>query len=271
MNIATAGEFPVHCRRWRQLRKLSQLELALAADVSQRHVSWLETGRSQPSRDMVLRLSEAMDIPLRERNNLLRAAGFAALYRESPLDGPDMGPVLDALNRVLSHHEPLPAVVVDRFWNVRKMNNAAQLMLGVAGDVEALQRRIGGGDVVNLALLTLHPEGLRRYISNWQQAGPSFIRRLRCEAHASGDPQLQSTLTRFIELAGPVEEGVFSDPLLPVLPLELDVDGFALSLFSVISTFGTPQDVTTDELRVEAFYPGDDATRQFFEAAGAAG
>ena len=271
MNIATAGEFPVHCRRWRQLRKLSQLELALAADVSQRHVSWLETGRSQPSRDMVLRLSEAMDIPLRERNVLLQSAGFSAAYSESSLGDPVMEPVLHALQHVLEHHDPLPAFVVDRHWNVRMQNKAAGLLLSVAGDPGELMAELGHPGEVNLALLTLHPRGLGQYITNWGAAAPSFVRRLRHEAAASGDPALQARIAEVIELADvdPETTGV-AGGLLPVLPLEVDLHGTALSLFSVISTFGTPQDITTDELRVEAFYPSDSATRQFFHDIAAA-
>lgn len=267
MTSATAGDFQSQCRRWRQLRKLSQLDLALAADVSQRHVSWLETGRSKPSREMVLRLSEAMEIPLRERNVLLQSAGFASVYSESSLEEPAMVPVLDALDRILAHHDPLPAVVVDRVWNVKRMNGAAKAMLALATDPAAL-REPGTGEI-NLALLTLHPGGLRPYIANWQQAAPSFIRRLRSEALASGDPAVQATFARFIEAAGPVPPGDSPEQgLLPVLPLELALGDAALSLFSVISTFGTPQDITTDELRIEAFYPGDEATRDFFAAAG---
>lgn len=265
MTAASTGDFQTQCRRWRQFRKLSQLELALAADVSQRHVSWLETGRSKPSRDMVMRLSEAMEIPLRERNVLLRAAGFAAVYGESTLEEPAMAPVLDALNHLLEHHEPLPAVVIDRFWNVKKLNQAAGLMLSLAGDPQYMRDRIGAGGELNLALLTLHPEGLRQYIANWEQAAPSFIRRLRVEALACGDPEVQATFARYIAHAGPVAAtDTVADSLLPVLPLELDIDGLQLSLFSVISTFGTPQDITTDELRIEAFYPTDEHTRQFF-------
>jgi transcriptional regulator with XRE-family HTH domain len=262
---ATAQNFQSLCRQWRQFRKLSQLDLALAANVSQRHVSWLETGRSRPSREMVVRLSDAMDIPLRERNILLQRAGYSAAYRESPLDEPAMAPVLDAPNHVLQHHEPLPAVVVDRFWNVKKKNRAADLMLGIGGDPERMLENIGADGELNLALLTLHPQGLRPYISNWQQAAPSFIRRLKSEALASADPQLQSRLATYIELAGPMDQGdPVGERLLPVLPLELNINGLQLSLFSVISTFGTPQDITTDELRVEAFYPTDACTEEFF-------
>jgi transcriptional regulator with XRE-family HTH domain len=270
--VATKVEnFRSVCRQWRQFRKMSQLDLALAANISQRHISWLETGRSSPSRAMVIRLSDAMDIPLRERNILLQSAGFASAYRETTLNEPAMAPVLDALNHVLLHHEPLPALVVDRFWNVKRKNRAADLLLGIEGDTDAMLQRIGADGEINLALLTLHPQGLRPYIKNWQQVAPSFVRRLKSEALASGDSKVRDHLARYIELAGPiVDADPAADPvnnsLLPVLPLELDIHGLQLSLFSVISTFGTPQDITTDELRIEAFYPTDLKTRQFFQS-----
>ncbi len=271
MTALTDNGFQALCREWRRLRKLSQLDLALAADVSQRHVSWLETGRSQPSRAMVLRLSEAMDIPLRERNVLLQSAGFTPAYRESSLEEPAMGPVLDALQRVLQHHEPLPAFVVDRHWDVRLQNAAARLLLGAAGDPEELMGELGCPGAINLALLTLHPRGLGRFITNWEQAAPSFIRRLRQDARASGDRGLQDRIQAITELADiDADSASTADALLPVLPLEIDLQGNALSLFSVISTFGTPQDITTDELRVEAFYPADAATQQFFHDVAAA-
>jgi len=264
---AASQSFPIVCRQWRQFRKLSQLDLALAADISQRHVSWLETGRSRPSRDMVIRLSDALEIPLRERNVLLQSAGFSAAYNESKLDEPAMAPVLEALNHVLEHHEPFPAVVVDRLWNIKKKNRAADLILGIDGNPQELLQRIGDGQEINLALLTLHPQGLRRYISNWQQSAPAFIRRLKCEALACGDPKMQQLFTQYIELAGLVDSASPIDAkLLPVLPLELKVGELELSLFSVISTFGTPQDITTDELRIEAFYPTDAETEGFFRS-----
>lgn len=269
-NLGTGG-FNDLFREWRQFRRISQLELALSANVSQRHVSWLETGRSRPSRDMVLRLAEALDIPLRERNALLQAAGYAALYNESSLQDPVMAPVEHALRQVLSHHEPLPAFVVDRAWNVRMDNRAGSLLLSAAGDPESLMADWGQAGEINLALLTLHPQGLRRYITNWGEAAPHFVRRLRQEATASGDRALQEKMSAITELAEIADDAVsLSDALLPVLPLEIDLNGIALSLFSVISTFGTPQDITTDELRVEAFYPTDEATEQFFrDVAGA--
>lgn len=274
MNLAIADNFQALCREWRKFRQLSQLDLALAAEVSQRHVSWLETGRSQPSREMVIRLSEAMNIPIRERNVLLKSAGFSAIYSESSLEDPVMKPVMNALNHVLKNHEPLPAVVIDRFWNVKKQNQAALLLnLGAS---EALQTQITNQQgEINLALLTLHPNGLRRYISNWDEAAPAFIQRLKDEAVASGDQSVKTMFSEFITSAGDLKIDASLAPtipgkLLPILPLNLDIDGLKLSLFSVITTFGTPQDITTDELRIEAFYPTDKVTEDFFQSMAAA-
>lgn len=265
MSSVTGQPFQHLCREWRQFRKLSQLDLALQANVSQRHVSWLETGRSKPSREMVLQLSQAMDIPLRERNVLFRAAGFAPAYNETQLDEPTMAPVLDALRLVLDHHDPLPAVVVDRLWNMKMTNNAAQLLLSVSGDPQAMHAAFSVNGELNLALLCLHPEGLRNNIANWDEAAPAFIRRLKGEAAASGSDDVQRCFTEFIALAGPVpDSNPMTQGLLPVLPLELHVGDLQLSLFSVIATFGTPQDITTDELRIESFYPTDATTNNFF-------
>lgn len=267
MHSAQASNFQAICRAWRQTRKLSQLDLALAANVSQRHVSWLETGRSKPSREMVMRLSEAMEIPLRERNLLFQAAGYAAAYQETELDEPAMAPVREALEHVLTYHQPLPAVVVDRFWNVKMKNAAAQMLLGLAEGIDVIMDEVSRGGDINLALLTLHPKGLRQYMVNWEQAAPAFLRRLHNEALASGDTLLQEKFAELADMAGDVDTLSHTpEHLLPVLPLELRMGDASLSLFSVISTFGTPQDITTDELRIEAFYPTDAATASFFAA-----
>ena len=262
MTVATQLGFHSECKKWRQFRKLSQLDLALEADISQRHISYLETGRSQPSREMVLRLANAMDVPLRERNSLLQAAGFAGEFQESQLDEPQMAPVLDAVNRVLEYHDPLPAILVDRFWEVKKANRAAQHLFDMAASVTGMTHQ----GPLNIALMTLHPNGMRNFISNWQQVLPLFIRRLRSEAAASGDPEVQERLHEFLRLAGPIGESqVNSADLLPVMPVKLQLGEVNLSLFSVISTFGTPQDITTDELRMEAFYPTDQQTEAYFK------
>jgi len=262
MNIQT-NNFTKNLREWRKLRKMSQLELALAADVSQRHVSWLETGRSQPSREMVLRLSEAMEVPLRERNHILNSAGFTNMYSEKGLDEPSMEPVKNILLEMLEHHEPYPAYVLDRYWNIRMQNQAANIMFNVAGDPDAVWQAIGDNGERNIALLTVHPHGLRQFITNWDQIAGQFMRRLKKEALDSADP---AAMTRYDQLADHVEipEEPFSEALLPMLPINIDLGGFKLSLCSVISTFGTAQDITADELRVETFYPADEQTAKFF-------
>ncbi len=257
--------FASFCKQWRQYRKLSQLELALAAEVSQRHVSWLETGRSKPSREMVIRLSDAMDMPLRERNVFLQSAGYASIYSENALEAPAMEAVLAALRAVLRHHDPLPALVVDRFWNVRMINRGAEKLLGLSGDIDALWQAVGDDGRHNLALLTLHPKGLRPFIANWALAAPAFVKRLKREMLASGDREIQQKIGEIIALAEPLPSvEKYQPPLVPVLPLELAINSVSLKLFSVFSIFGTPQDVTTEELRIEAFYPSDESTREFF-------
>ncbi len=262
--MTVADTFPRLFRQWRTTRNLSQLALASSAGISQRHISWLESGRSKPSREMVLRLAEALNVPLRARNVLLTAAGFAPQYRESSMEASHMAPVADALRQVLNHHDPFPAMVIDRRWHKVMSNRGADLILSLAG-VPANEQ---GSTPFNLAAATLSAQGLRPYIRNLEEAIPMFVHRLRSEAQAHGDPEelaYVEGLIRQADLNVPLK--AHSEPLLPVMPLELGIGGIELSVFTVISTFGTPQDVTTDELRVEAFYPADDATRCFFENA----
>jgi len=254
-------------KHWRGFRKMSQLDLALAADVSQRHVSWLETGRSKPSREMVLRLSEAMEVPLRDRNQILNAAGYAGVFTEKKLDEPTMTPVLSVLTDMLKHHEPYPAMVLDRMWNVRMKNKAADILFEITGDPDELWDAVGDNGERNIALLTMHPNGLRQFISNWDQVGGPFQRRLKREAMDSGDTAVMSKYAELEQVVGDLsdlDDGAISQSLLPILPLEFSLGGLNLSLFSVISTFGTAQDITTDELRIETFYPTDESTAKFF-------
>lgn len=252
-------------RGWRDARKLSQLELALGSRISQRHLSFLESGRARPSREMVLQLAEALEVPLRERNTLLTAAGFAAIYRQSDLGSPAMAAVRDALRLMLEHHEPNPATVVDRDWNLLMRNAAAQRLLGLAGDAEAIWRRVCPDGVHNVLRLTFHPEGLRPYIVNFDAAAPVLLNRTRREAAACGSASLLKLLDEVLAYPGIPESWRAPDwqaPPPPVLPLELAKDGLRLRLFSTITTFGTPQDITTDELRVESFFPADAATAE---------
>jgi transcriptional regulator with XRE-family HTH domain len=262
--MGVAETFPGLCRQWRNTRNLSQLALAETAGISQRHVSWLETGRSKPSRDMVLRLAEALDVPLRERNTLLTAAGFAPQYRESSLDEPHMAAVDHALRKVLDHHDPFPAMVIDRRWRRVMGNRGSDLMMTLAGAPP-----VGAGaEPFNLAEATLAEDGLRRFIRNADEVIPLFVHRLRSEAQAQGDPAGIAYVEALIRRSNLNSDSrALAEPLLPVLPLKLSIDDIELSMFTVISTFGTPQDITTDELRIEAFYPVDEATRLFFEGA----
>lgn len=271
VNVTTCEGISVDhaLKHWRKRRKLSQLDLSLIANVSQRHLSWLETGRSQPSREMIVRLSKAMDIPLRDRNQLLNLAGYTNLYHERELSEPDMEPVSTILNDMLRHHEPYPAFVLDRQWNVKMKNRAADVMLGLLGDPEQIWQDVGDTGEMNIALLTVHPKGLRQYMTNWHAVVLPFMQRLKKEVIESNSETLQA---RYAQLESHIQgllddkhiDLTTSERLLPVLPLEIDLGGPLLKLCSVISTFGTAQDITANELRIEAFYPADEITRKFF-------
>ena len=263
-----ASVFGDRLKDWRSLRKVSQLDLALTAEVSQRHVSWLETGKSKPSRRMVVQLADALDVPLRERNSWLTAAGFAPIYRHTNVDEPEMRPVAQALDLILTHHDPMPAVVLNRRWEVQKTNQAANQLLGLLGPEEEVWQRVGGGPERNLVRLTLHPNGLRPLITNWDELLPAFVSRLRREARSAGSAAEVAELEALLELTGParIPEPSLDKPLLPILPLRLQAGDVELGLFSVIATFGTPQDVTVDDLRIESFFPMDNQTREFFES-----
>ncbi len=263
MNMQNS-QFTESLREWRKHRKMSQLDLALAAEVSQRHVSWLETGRSQPSREMVVKLSEAMEIPLRERNSILNAAGFAKLYSERELDDPAMTPVKNILTEMLAHHEPYPAFVLDKQWNIKMQNNAANLLFEMGGPIAHVWDAIDDDDSKNIALLTIHPNGLRQFISNWDEISGPFLRRLKKEALESGDSEVIARYEQLAQYANKEYDERLGESFLPMLPIELELGELKLSLCSVISTFGTAQDITADELRIEAFYPANEQTAKFF-------
>lgn len=250
-------------RHWRAARKLSQLELALESGISQRHLSFVESGRATPSRRMVLQLAETLDVPLRERNTLLQAAGYAAVFRQRDLDAAEMAPVRQALEMMLDHHEPYPAVVVDRDWNLLMANAAVPRVLAVVGDIEAAWQRTCGEGPRNLMRLTFHPAGLRPYIANWDEAAPMLLQRLQREAAAApseGLEELIAELRADPEIPAPWHSPDLERGLAPVVPLQLVTGGVEMRLFTMISTFGTPQDLTTDEIRVESFFPADTAS-----------
>jgi transcriptional regulator with XRE-family HTH domain len=262
--VAQRPPFARLLKSWRELRKCSQLDLALTSRISQRHVSFLESGRARPSREMVLQLSEALEVPLRERNTLLNAAGFAAMYRETELGSAGMAPVRDALQLMLENLEPNPALVVDREWNVLMRNEAAFRVFSLAGDLETLWRRVCGDGPRNILKLTFHPEGFRPFIANFAEAAPVLLNRTRREAAACGSDKLLHLIDEILAYPGIPEAWRAPDwqaPPPPVLPLELASGDLRLKLFSMITTFGTPQDITTDELRVETFFPADEVSK----------
>jgi transcriptional regulator with XRE-family HTH domain len=244
-------------RDWRRRRRMSQLDLALEAGVSARHLSFLETGRSRPSRDMVLRLCEELEVPLRDRNRLLLAAGFAPAYQERPLDAPELEPVRRAVAQVLTGHEPFPAVVVDRWWNLVAANrNVSVFLQGVApGLLEP---------PANVLRVSLHPEGMAPRIANLAEWRGHLLDRLRREVAATADARLAELLAELESFPRPDASAPPRPPQGAIaVPLVLRHDGRELTFFSTVATFGTAVDVTVAELSIEAFFPADAATARY--------
>jgi transcriptional regulator with XRE-family HTH domain len=247
-------------REWRQRRRLSQLELALEAEISTRHLSFVETGRSVPSRDMVLHLAEQLEVPLRERNALLVAAGYAPVFGERPLSDPALDAARAAMDLVLTGHEPYPALAVDRHWTLVAANRAmAPLMAGIAP--ELLE------PPVNAMRLGLHPDGLPRRILNLPEWRSHLLTRLLRQIDLTADKVLVELLR---ELEGyPLPPGVRRPAVEPadhadvVVPLRLASEDGELTFFSTTTVFGTPIDITLSELALESFYPADPATAAY--------
>src|SRR6478609_6200143 len=240
-------------KQWRRRRRLSQLDLAIEADVSSRHVSFIETGRSAPSRAMVLRLAAALEVPLRERNQLLMAAGLAPIYAERSLDDPDMAPVRDGLQQVLKAYEPFPCLAVDRGWNIVAANSGAAVMMqGVAAHLL---------DPPNGLRISLHPDGLAPRIRNLAQWRHHVIGRLRREVAVSGSAPSAELLAEIEAYPGGLDESTDLGGV--VVPLELiGPGGQILTFLSTVTTFGTALDLTAAELSIEAFLPADDSTAE---------
>src|SRR5439155_20488363 len=237
-------------------RRLSQLDLALEAGVSARHLSFVETGRSRPSAEMVLHLAEELDVPLRDRNQLLLAAGYAPAYGQRGLDEPEMGPVRDALDAVLRGHEPYPALVVDRHWGMVAANGAVQRLLESVAP-ELLE------PPVNVLRVSLHPDGMAPRIANLAEWRAHLLERLGREAVSTGDPALAALYEELSALPGAGPPGPY-DPAAGdiAVPLRLRSDGGVLSFISTITTFGTATDVTLAELSIESFFPADAVTAE---------
>jgi transcriptional regulator with XRE-family HTH domain len=243
-------------RDWRRRRRLSQLELSLEAAVSARHLSFVETGRSKPSRELLLHLAEHLEVPLRERNTLLLAGGYAPVYPETPLDDPEMTPVRAALDKILAGHMPYPAVIVDRRWDLVAHNEAAAGVM--AGAAQHLLE-----PPVNVLRLSLHPEGLAPRIANFAAWSEHLLTRLHRQLALAPDPEVSVLYDELKGYPGVVEPPATEAHPAEMLfvPLELRAEGDAvLRFFSTIATFGTALDVTLAELSIESFFPADEAT-----------
>ena len=245
-------------RDWRQRRRLSQLDLALDAGVSSRHLSFVETGRSRPSPEMVLTLAQRLEVPLRERNQLLLAAGYAPRYRERSFDGPELAPVREAVSRLLAGHEPYPALAVDSAWNLVASNGALDLLLEDVADELLLPP-------VNVMRLALHPDGVAPRILNLGEWRGHLLARLRREAALRRDPRLDELLAEVEAYPGEVDPDRSEMDIM--VTLRLASSAGELTLFSTVTTFGTAVDITVAELSVEAFFPADEATAEALRAA----
>jgi len=241
-----------HVRRWREHRRLSQLALATDAQISQKHLSFIESGRAAPSREMVLLLSDHLDVPLRERNALLMAAGYAPIFNARPLSDPALAPALATIERLLKAHEPYPALSLDRHWNLVSANGAVAPLLS-AVDPELMN------PPVNVLRLSLHPRGLAPFILNLAEWRSHLLDRLRRQIASSLDPVLGELMSELLAYPGGAHRpGSIGDEI--AVPLRLRTERGILSFLSTVTVFGTPHEITLSELSLEAFYPADDAT-----------
>jgi transcriptional regulator with XRE-family HTH domain len=262
---ATFGDL---VRYWRRVRAMSQLDLAATAATTPRYMSFVETGRSQPSREMVLRLAGALDVPLRERNGLLVAAGFAPMYPEHDLDDPAIERVMSALERILDHHAPYPAIVMNRRWDVVQVNDGAARFFATLCAPDPVPQP------ANVLRLMLEPGPVRAAVENWDQVAPSLLERARREA--VGGVMDLATAELVQQMRRGTDAAVLTTPrsiapLVPVIDIEFAFADTSLRWFSIVSTIGTPVDVTAQELRLEAFFPSDEETanrwREFIDPA----
>jgi len=260
MGNGTYKNFGEQLRWWRRRRGLSQLELAGAAGSSQRHLSFLESGRAAPSQQMVLSLAAALNVSLRQQNAFLQSAGYAAIWKEGKLGEPELAQADRALDYILGQQEPFPAFVVDRHWNLKRANRGAKrlvaFILGAVPD-----------GPVNLADALLSPEVMRPFVVNWKEVALHFIRGVQADALADGSPESAALLKRLLSYEGLPElahSAALEEAPRPLLLMHLEKAGVRLNVFTTIATLGTPQDITVQEIRVENFFPMDEATAEFF-------
>lgn len=267
MRSITSGSTPISpppahagalLREWRAAKRLSQLDLALEVGVSARHLSCVETGKAQPSRDMVTRLADALEMPLRERNALLVAAGYAPKYRETALATPEMTPVRRAIEFILEQQEPYPAFVTNRHWDVLLTNRGAGRLFDFLRDGASVHQ--------NIMRQVFDPNAMRPFVVNWEEVAGDLIRHLHDEvAAAPSDAKARALLDEVLAYPDVPDKWRTREPGATPLPLLTSVFGkgdLRLSFFSALTTFGTPRDVTLDELRIECMFPADEVTAE---------
>jgi len=259
--MALEMAFAAKLRWWREHRGLSQLALSGRAEISQRHLSFLELGRASPSREMVMRLAVALDVPLRQQNALLLAAGYAPAWHETDLSAPDLAGIASALGFMLAQQEPYPAVVVDRHWNLLRANAGAVRL------VEFLVGPLAPDAPVNLADALVAPDILKPWLENWPDVVRYFVRSVEADAAEDGTAGTATLLERLRSYDGveaALSPAAANIPAGPVLPMHFQKGGVTLKLFTTLATLGTPYDITLQELRIECFFPVDDETGQVF-------
>jgi transcriptional regulator with XRE-family HTH domain len=258
-----ANELGVLLRYWRDMRGRSQLDLSLDTGISQRHISFIESGRSVPSRQTLMDIAQALDIPLRERNAVLLAAGYAPIYSEGAWDALEMQSVTSALGRILRQHEPFPAVVMDRYWNVLMTNESAPRFFNCFIDMAARK------SPRNMLHLMFDPDGMRPFVANWEDAAKGLIQRVYRESVGRVvDDKTNELLATLLAYPGVKTDwknpkalsAVPTTPTMPVIPLSFVKDNQVLNYFSMVTTVGTPQTIAAQELRIECMFPADDAT-----------
>jgi len=266
MNPSSNPTVGTQLRDWRQRRRLSQLDLSVDAEVSTRHLSCVETGRAMPSREMVLRLADRLAVPLRERNRLLTAAGFAPMYTERPLDDPELAAARAAVEQILRAHEPFPALAVDRHWNLVFHNVAAAALLQMGIAPALLQ------PPVNVLRISLHPDGLAPRILNLAQWRAHLLERLHHQIGLTGDTTLAALADELAGYPAPSHDGsaAFTPNAAIIVPLVLDTPLGQLSFISTMTVFGTPVEITLSELALETFFPADEKTAAALRDAAAA-
>jgi transcriptional regulator with XRE-family HTH domain len=257
----TAGDLGRQLRAWRGIRGKSQLELSFDTGISQRQISFIESGRSTPGRRTLIDIADALDVPFRERNSLMLAAGYAPLYAADDIDGPAMKSIRHALSRMLTQHEPYPAVVMDRYWNVVMTNDASPRFFNSFIDMAAHQTPR------NLLKLMFDPAGMRPFIANWEETARSLLARVFRESvgrFIDGRTQeLMDSLLAYPDVGALWETSVSTDNL-PIIPLSFVKDDRVLSFFSLVTTVATAQTIAAQELRIECMFPVDETTEETY-------